>query len=55
MAASPRDRILASSSHETQDRLPTDHWDAGIVTVMLCRHLGCEDALEMYERSGIGR
>lgn len=54
MAASPRDRILASTSHETLDRLPADHWGTGKVTGMPCCHLGCEDALEMYKGLGIG-
>jgi len=50
MVDSPRDRILAAINHEVLDRIPTDYWGTDEVTDMLCRHLGCEGRLEMYDR-----
>ena len=53
MRDSPKGRILAAINHETLDRVPTDYWGTPEVTEMLCRHLGCDGLLEMYDRLGV--
>ncbi|MBM3957846.1 MAG: hypothetical protein FJ313_07330, partial [Gemmatimonadetes bacterium] len=53
MSDSPKDRVLAAIRRETVDRIPTDYWGTVEVTEMLCRHLGCDGVVAMYDRLGV--
>ena len=53
MPYSSRERILAAMNLEVLDRIPTDYWGTEEVTKTLCRHLGCQSHLEMYDWLGI--
>lgn len=53
MPDTPRDRILAAIGRETLDRIPTDYWGTDEVTLAVCRHLGCANTFEMYDRLGV--
>jgi uroporphyrinogen decarboxylase len=53
MSDSPRDRILAAINHERLGRTPCDYWGTPEVTDKLCRHLGCDGIVAVYDRLGI--
>jgi len=53
MADTPRERILAAINHETLDGVATDYWGTPEATEKVCRHLGCEGTIEMYDRLGV--